>query len=171
MQTQVEYVSAQAKQAEQAANDAKAIQIFILALKEPNPENALHLYEILINEYGSFYGIYEAYFQRGILKYKMNDLAGAISEFDNAISINQGYAMAYRNRGLLKYKLNNYDGAMGDYGDAIKINPDYAEAYCNRAECLRKLAEIETDKDKREGYIKQAEDDEREVEKLKQKGK
>ncbi len=101
MQTQVEYVSAQAKQAEQAANDAKAIQIFILALKEPNPENALHLYEILINEYGSFYGIYEAYFQRGILKYKMNDLAGAISEFDNAISINQGYAMAYRNRGLL----------------------------------------------------------------------
>ncbi len=60
---------------------------------------------------------------------------------------------------------------MGDYGDAIKINPDYAEAYCNRAECLRKLAEIETDKDKREGYIKQAEDDEREVEKLKQKGK
>ncbi|MBP3245956.1 MAG: hypothetical protein J6M59_12790 [Bacteroidaceae bacterium] len=103
LQTLAESAKEQAEQAGQAAYDAKAIQFFVLALKEPNPENALVLYGKLIDKYGSFYGI--------------------------------------------------------------------AEAYSNRAECYRKLAEIEPDKDKREGYIKQAEDDEREVEKLKQKGK
>lgn len=142
MQTQVEYVSAQAKLAEQAANDAKAIQIFVLALKEPNPENALHFYDILINEYDSFYGICEAYFQRGIIKYKLNDLDGAIYDFDKVISINQDYAMAYCNRGLLKYKLNDFDGAMADYDEAIRIDSKYAEAYCGRGDLKRAKSDL-----------------------------
>ncbi len=70
---------------------------------------------------------------RGVLKqYKLNDPQGALSDYNQAISLNPNFARAYYNRGNLKDDLNDLQGALADYNQAIFLNPKYANAYTNR---------------------------------------
>jgi tetratricopeptide (TPR) repeat protein len=74
------------------------------------------------------------YFAAGVQKYQKGDYQRALSDFNQAISIDpKNSATYYYNRGRLKQdKLNDTQGALADYNRAIQINPNYADTYSNR---------------------------------------
>ena len=74
----------------------------------------------------------------------MGDQAGALEDYNTAISLKPNYAEAYNNRGVLKSNMGDQAGALEDYNKAVSLKPNYAKAYNNRASCYQKLAEIET---------------------------
>jgi tetratricopeptide (TPR) repeat protein len=73
-----------------------------------------------------------AYNNRGIARRAKDDIAGAISDFDAAISINPRLAEAYLNRGAARCIEGNLDGAFTDLNTAIAINSRNALAFNNR---------------------------------------
>jgi tetratricopeptide (TPR) repeat protein len=73
------------------------------------------------------------YFVSANQKYNKEDYPGALTDYNQAISLNPNFANAYLNRGLLKNeKLNDLSGALADYNQAIVLNPKLALAYNNR---------------------------------------
>lgn len=62
-----------------------------------------------------------AYNNRGRVRQKRDDLAGAMADFNQAIKLNPKNAMAYRDRGNAKRKKGDLDGAIADYDRAIKL--------------------------------------------------
>jgi tetratricopeptide (TPR) repeat protein len=63
----------------------------------------------------------------------LNDIQGALADYNQAIFLNPKFPKAYYNRALLKEdKLNDTQGALADLSQAIEINPKYSEAYYNR---------------------------------------
>jgi S1-C subfamily serine protease/tetratricopeptide (TPR) repeat protein len=73
-----------------------------------------------------------AYSNRGNAKYALGDKQGAISDFNQAISLNPKYAKTYSNRGNAKYALGDKQGAISDFNQAISLNPKDEKAYFNR---------------------------------------
>jgi tetratricopeptide (TPR) repeat protein len=74
------------------------------------------------------------YFLRGLGENEQGDIQGALTAYNQAISINPKYFQAYSNRAIIKVdKLNDIQGALTDYNQTISINPKYYEAYFNRA--------------------------------------
>ena len=65
-------------------------------------------------------------------KLKQGDLAGAISDFDQAIAVDPKYATAYNDRGNVRKALGDLAGAISDYDQAIVVDPKKVEAYYNR---------------------------------------
>lgn len=76
---------------------------------------------------------YEGYFLRGVAKYNMDDLQGALQDFSNAIFHNPVYTLAYQYRGITRSRLGQYDEALDDFGRAIDMRPNMAGAYYSRA--------------------------------------
>jgi tetratricopeptide (TPR) repeat protein len=76
----------------------------------------------------------EAYYDRAKLKIdKLNDVQGALADFNQAISLNPRYDKAYNGRANLKIdKLNDVQGALADYNQAITIDPKNSYAYNGR---------------------------------------
>src|SRR5947207_13073956 len=77
--------------------------------------------------------------KQGIELFGKNDLAGAIADYDRAISIDPKFAEAYFNRGKAKRAGGDLDGAISDYEVAAEIDPnlaannhDMTQAYLNR---------------------------------------
>ena len=126
--------------AEKAAKEAKAIQFFTQALNEKTSIKELELYNQAIELYPDFL---EAYNNRGILKSKMGDYAGAIADYDKAINLNANDAELYANRGVVKYNMGDKEGALEDFCKALEIKPDFANAYNNRAFTLLALGKYE----------------------------
>ena len=79
------------------------------------------------HDYRSF-----AYNQRGIVKSKLGDHRGAISDFTEVIRTSPEDAEVFTNRGISKAALGNCEEAIADYNQAIRINPNLTEAYANR---------------------------------------
>ncbi len=66
----------------------------------------------------------------GLLKQAMNDLPGAMSDFDAALSIEHSYD-GYLDRAVLKMALKDFEGARRDLSLASQIDPLKPEAYIN----------------------------------------
>ncbi len=66
----------------------------------------------------------EAYYQRGIAKWRTNDEDGAMQDFDQAIEIEPGHAEAIWDRADLKKSRENFAGAIDDYTLYIKVTKD-----------------------------------------------
>ena len=73
-----------------------------------------------------------AYYNRGKVKDKVRQYAGAIADYDKFIQINPDYTEAYFKRGLVKARLKQYDDAIADFDNAIRLKPNYVEAYYHR---------------------------------------
>jgi tetratricopeptide (TPR) repeat protein len=64
---------------------------------------------------------------------RLNDYQGALTDYNQAITLNPKYSEAYISRAFLKsYKLNDYQGALTDYNQGISLNPKNADNYYNR---------------------------------------
>jgi tetratricopeptide (TPR) repeat protein len=74
----------------------------------------------------------EAYFNRALTRYELDDKQGAIADYTQVIQINPDHDVAYNNRGLVRYELGNKEGAIADLNRAILVNPCNSIAYCNR---------------------------------------
>ena len=106
------------------ANDAKALQLFVEALNEPNTDKAIELYNQCLELLPDFA---QAYNNRGVLYLKKGDKEKADNDFNKAIS--NGYIEAYLNLGLLNCQRGEKDKAKNDFDAAIAKKKDYAEAY------------------------------------------
>jgi tetratricopeptide (TPR) repeat protein len=65
---------------------------------------------------------------------KLNDYQGALTDYNQAITINPRYSEAYVSRAFLKHnKFNDGQGALADLDQAIALNPRNALYYYNRS--------------------------------------
>jgi tetratricopeptide (TPR) repeat protein len=72
------------------------------------------------------------------LKINKNDIAGALTDYNESIELAPKHAKTYYNRGNLKVdKLDDIQGALADYNKAIVLDIHYADAY-NRRGILKK---------------------------------
>ncbi|MBW2516952.1 MAG: tetratricopeptide repeat protein [Deltaproteobacteria bacterium] len=74
----------------------------------------------------------EAYNNRGLAFYNMEQHQQAIADFNQAIQINPEYAEAYNNRGNAYYAQQQYRQAEAQYTESLRLNPQYAKAHLNR---------------------------------------
>jgi tetratricopeptide (TPR) repeat protein len=85
---------------------------------------------------------------RADVKYRMYDLKGAISDYDQAITLQPKLAKAYMQRGTANCIGENYEGALSDFNTAISLGEDSADVYRSRGgaeEQLGKKAEAIVD--------------------------
>ena len=67
-------------------------------------------------------------------QFRLNDVPGALADFNKAIELNPQDGNIYYNLANLKQtKLDDISGALADYDKAIELNPQYANAYYGRA--------------------------------------
>jgi tetratricopeptide (TPR) repeat protein len=66
-------------------------------------------------------------------KKRLDDVQGALADYNQAIALNPKYSEAYNSRAVLKDQMDDVQGALADYNQAIALNPRYSEAYNNRA--------------------------------------
>ena len=85
----------------------------------------------------------EAYYNRGISKYRQGKYEEALVDHDKAIDLNPQYAEAYNNRGNTKADLQRYEEVLADYDKAIELDPQYANAYFNRGKTKHKQGRYE----------------------------
>lgn len=75
----------------------------------------------------------EAYFLRASAKYMLDDLQGALVDYDFAIGLDSYNPIAYNNRGSIKDELKRTADALKDFDKAIALDVNYTNAYYNRA--------------------------------------
>lgn len=76
---------------------------------------------------------YEGYFLRGVAKYNLDDLQGALQDFSLAIEYNPVYTLAFQYRGITRSRLGMYNEALSDFARAIEMRPNFGGAYYSRA--------------------------------------
>jgi tetratricopeptide (TPR) repeat protein/S1-C subfamily serine protease len=78
---------------------------------------------------------------RGIAKFEIGDIKGAISDYDASIQIDPRSWSTYHNRGNAKYKIGDNAGAINDYSQAINLNPNFAVTYAARGLVKQKMGD------------------------------
>jgi tetratricopeptide (TPR) repeat protein len=75
-----------------------------------------------------------AYCSRGHGLTEKRDFDSAMSDLNEAIRLDPGYACAYSNRGRVHALKHDFDRAIADYDEAIRVDPTFALAYNNRGD-------------------------------------
>ncbi|NRB08919.1 MAG: tetratricopeptide repeat protein [Richelia sp.] len=71
-------------------------------------------------------------FKLGVEEMRQGNYQGAITQFTQAIQLQNNFANAYSNRCLAYLQIQFYQNAVTDCTQAIKISPNNSEAYLNR---------------------------------------
>jgi tetratricopeptide (TPR) repeat protein len=145
----------------EAKNDSTALQFLNRAL-ELAPDNGYFYYkraELLadMNDTDGAMADYtrsiekeqdpEAYHGRGLVKFQLVDINGAIKDYDDAIKKDSLFSEAYLNRGIAKVEINDTEGAIQDFTSAIEVKKYEDEgqeqildaiAYFERGKCYEK---------------------------------
>ena len=74
----------------------------------------------------------EGYFNKGLARYKINDVRGAVIDYNYAININRQYTEAYFWRGIGRFDLALPEPAIGDFNIVIQLDPKNSKAYYQR---------------------------------------
>ena len=69
---------------------------------------------------------------RGMALRAQGDLAGALKDFTEAISLDPNSARAFANHGSALFAQRDFDGAIADFDQAIKLDPNDASAFMKR---------------------------------------
>ena len=85
----------------------------------------------------------DAYNNMGICLEKLNDLDGAIKNYNLAISNKPNFAEAHNNIGVVFQKLRNFDQAILQYKKAISYKNLYLDAYINLANLFKETKQFE----------------------------
>ena len=96
---------------------------------------------------------YEDYYNRGLAKYYIGDIRGAIKDYDISIEINPRSAEAYLQRGFANYYFKNFDDACSDWSKSLELGNyeayiairDFCNSYPTRIEVLME-SEVEVKK-------------------------
>ena len=67
-----------------------------------------------------------------MLKVKLGDYRGAITDSNKAIELDPNRANAFDSRGEVKSKLGDYKGAISDFNKAVELDPNLTAPYFNR---------------------------------------
>jgi len=86
-------------------------------------------------------GNYVGYTNRGNLRKRTGDRAGAAADYDAAIRSNPDYALAHHNRGVLRREQGDLKGSLGDFDSAVRLNGEYIDARINRGNVRRDLGD------------------------------
>jgi tetratricopeptide (TPR) repeat protein len=103
-------------------------------------------------------GMAEAYYNRGNYYLVKGNFVSALKDYDKAIELRPGYVEAYGNRGIAYSANGDINSAIKDYTKAIELNPGDANAYGNLGNAY-----------KAKGMLKEAEQNSKMYEKLKNK--
>ena len=90
----------------------------------------------------------EAYYNRGVARMRLNQLDGALADFNKSIELNPKDPDAWTNRGLDTTGLGKPDDAVSDFSKAVELDDLNGQAYSNRGLVYLKLgrtAEAEED--------------------------
>ena len=98
-------------------------------IEEDKPKDALTEYNRAI-ELDRDNG--ELYRKRGLLKFDLGDLVGALSDLNTADAKNAADAETYKIRADIHVKNKELKLALPDYDKAIAMKPNYEAAYNNR---------------------------------------
>ena len=85
----------------------------------------------------------DAYNNIGICLEKLNDLDGAIKNYNLAINNRPNFAEAHNNIGVVFQKLRNFDQAILQYKKAITYKNLYLDAYVNLANLFKEIKQFE----------------------------
>lgn len=80
---------------------------------------------------------------RGVAKWRLKDIRGAIADFNEAVALFPDYAIIYNNRGNALMDLGRPDEAVADFTRAIELSPAYGAAYSNRGNARLALGQRE----------------------------
>ena len=83
------------------------------------------------------------YRQRADWKARMDDLNGAMADFNKSIELNKDDHESFDYRGDLWVKMGNDERALADYEQANRLKPTYAASYFSRGEIFRKRGDKE----------------------------
>ncbi|MFI3294670.1 MAG: tetratricopeptide repeat protein [Rikenellaceae bacterium] len=75
---------------------------------------------------------FEGYFLRGVAKYNLDDLTGALTDFSKAIDENPAYTQAFQYRAITHSRMGMYNEALEDFHKAITFRPNEAGSYYSR---------------------------------------
>lgn len=108
----------------------KYADMFDFNIQEGNWEEALENMNkaIELDAYNSSY-----YYQRGNLKFNLEDLQGALADINKALELNPNIAKYYMARGAVKAMYNNFMGAFEDINKAIELDENNSSYYISRA--------------------------------------
>ena len=73
------------------------------------------------------------YVNRALIKYHMEDLRGAMADYDHVLEIQPHNLITRYNRGLLRMQVGDRNRAITDFSEVIKAEPENYFAYYNRA--------------------------------------
>lgn len=82
------------------------------------------------------------YTNRGVHRRNGGDLDGALSDYDEALKLDENFATALNNRSDVDAKKGDYDKAIEDAERAIRIYPNYRNALINRGVALAKMGKL-----------------------------
>ncbi|MDN5204167.1 tetratricopeptide repeat protein [Fulvivirgaceae bacterium BMA10] len=91
---------------------------------------SIDFYSDIIDSDPSFH---QAYVQRGLAKFNLNDMQGALSDFNKALSLEPDNIVALFNRGLTREKLNELETAKQDFTSVLSLDPNHERALLSRA--------------------------------------
>lgn len=83
----------------------------------------------------------EGFCNRGTVRSRVGDLAGAARDFDRAIELDANNAKAYTARGYLRIYTADGKTALADFDKAISIDPNEADAYCGRGQVFSDMGD------------------------------
>jgi tetratricopeptide (TPR) repeat protein len=98
-------------------------------LEKKNYRSAIHDFSISLEMEPSV----ETYFLRATAKYMLDDLQGALTDFNDALDLDPYNAVIYNSRGNIKDETKRTAEALADYNKAIELDSNYTNAYYNRA--------------------------------------
>ncbi|NTW34029.1 MAG: tetratricopeptide repeat protein, partial [Bacteroidetes bacterium] len=104
-------------------------------------KNAEILFTDVIKKYPDNY---HGYWVRGIYRNEINDLQGALQDFNKVMEYNPNRADNAIARGSIRYKLNDFKGAWEDADFTIKLDSTIAEAYNNRGIAYEGLGDMKS---------------------------
>ena len=94
-------------------------------------------YAILLNPKSGYY------INRALIRYNMQELRGAMADYDLALDIDPNNVMGHYNRGLLRAQVGDDNRAIEDFDFVIEYEPDNTFALFNRALLLTQTGDLD----------------------------
>ena len=88
-----------------------------------------------------------AYFNRGVVKYHLNDYEGAIYDYTKSIEVNINDADSYLNRGLIYFEIGNDKFGCKDFKKAASLGNKFSVSWLNSEKgkwCLSSNSDVKS---------------------------